>query len=193
MSSANPSVAAELDAAFRSIGPRERLKALRDRVGGELVFTTSFGLEDQVLLHLIAGAGIRVGVVTLDTGRLFPQTYALWARTEARYGLAIRAVYPETYALESLVAQQGIDGFYQSKKAREACCGVRKLEPLGRALQGASAWITGLRANQSAVRGGMTFVSFDPVRGLLKANPLLDWTRERIAALAREEDVPVNP
>jgi phosphoadenosine phosphosulfate reductase len=185
--------AAELDSAFRSLHPTERLQLLRAEIPGELVFTTSFGLEDQVLLHLIAGSGVPVSVVTLDTGRLFPETYDVWARSERRYGIGIRPFYPQAGALEALVAAQGINGFYASKAARMTCCGVRKLEPLGRALHGASGWITGLRADQSAARSQMTFVSWDAERALLKANPLLDWSRERIAAFAQDEIVPINP
>ena len=92
-----------------------------------------------------------------------------------------------------MVEAQGIDGFYNGKAARSACCGVRKVEPLGRALRGAAAWITGLRADQSAARRGMDFVSYDPSRDLLKANLLFDWSRERIAALAANEQLQVSP
>jgi phosphoadenosine phosphosulfate reductase len=184
--------AAELDAAFPELDPIERLALFRRRVFGPLAFTTSFGLEDQVLTHLIAQSGIQISLVTLDTGRLFPETYEVWARTQARYGLPIRAVYPDTAEAEALVAAQGIDGFIRSKEARLSCCAVRKQHPLGRALRGACGWITGLRADQSQTRSDMDFVSLDAAHGLLKANPLLDWTRDRVAALARAEDVPVN-
>ncbi len=183
-------MAAQLDAAFASLDPAERLALLRDRVAGEIVFTTSFGLEDQVLTHLIARAGVAIRLATLDTGRLFPETYALWAQTEARYGLRVRPFYPGTAQAEDLVARQGIDGFYGSKEARLACCAVRKVAPLDRALRGAASWVTGLRADQSAARHDQQFVSAE--RGLLKANPLLDWTRDRIAALAAAEDVPIS-
>jgi phosphoadenosine phosphosulfate reductase len=190
---ASEAIARQLDAAFQPLDPTERLTLLRNRVPGDLVFTTSFGLEDQVLAHLIARSGIAMRFVTLDTGRMFAETYALWARTENRYGIQIHGYYPETQAVEALVERQGIDGFYGSRTARSACCGIRKVEPLGRALSHATAWITGLRADQSAARQGMDFVSHDPARGLLKANPLFDWPRERIAALAAAEDVPINP
>ncbi len=163
--------APELDEAFRSLPPSERLLLLRARVEGDLVFTTSFGLEDQVLLHMIAAAGITVRLATLDTGRLFPETYALWAETEARYGLQVRPFYPDARDLEALVAAQGINGFYGSKAARTACCGVRKLEPLGRALEGAAGWITGLRADQSDGRGRMAFVAADPARAPPQGQP----------------------
>lgn len=184
--------AAELDSAFGPLDPVERLALLRSRVPGRLVLTTSFGLEDQVLLHMVSGAGLEIDVATLDTGRLFPQTYAVWAETEKRYGLRVQAHYPEAAHLEQLVAKQGIDGFYRSREARTACCEARKLRPLGRALKGASAWITGLRSDQSANRGDMRFVTLESAHGLLKANPLLDWSRDRVAAFAAAEGVPVN-
>jgi phosphoadenosine phosphosulfate reductase len=183
----------DLDTTFRLLGPIERLLLLRRQVSSRVVFTTSLGLEDQVLLHLIAESGIAVDIVTLDTGRLFPETYELWGRTEKRYSVQVRAFYPGTNAVETLVRERGINGFYASKFARTACCGVRKSEPLGRALNGAAAWITGLRADQSAARSTAPFVAYDPAHDLLKANPLLDWTRERTAAFARAHDIPVNP
>lgn len=186
------SLVKELDSAFRNLDPRGRLSLLCERVAGPLVFTTSFGLEDQVLTHWIAGAGLAVSFVTLDTGRLFPETHAVWAATEQRYGIRVRAFYPDTVSVETLVAAQGIDGLYASKAARVACCTVRKVAPLGRALRGAAAWITGLRADQSAARAGAAFVASDSVHGLLKANPLLDWTRGRLAEVAAAEDIPVN-
>ena len=186
-------IAPALDTAFRALSPSERLQRLRAEVDGRLVFTTSFGLEDQVLLHLIATAGIAVDIVTLDTGRLFPETYDLWAQTEAHYGVRVRSFGPDAAQLQALVAAQGINGFYDSPAARSACCGVRKIVPLGLALAGAAAWITGLRADQSANRQQMEFVTFDAARGLIKANPLLDWSRDRIARFAVDEAVPVNP
>lgn len=185
-------MSSDLDAAFRPLHPTERLRLLRESVAGALVFTTSLGLEDQVLMHLIHGAGIDVSVVTLDTGRLFPETYDVWAETESRYGVRIRAYYPEPAGLEALVAAQGINGFYDGKAEREACCAARKTAPLGRALAGAAGWITGLRADQSAARTQLPFVAWDAARGVIKANPLLDWTRDRIASFAQAEDVPIN-
>jgi phosphoadenosine phosphosulfate reductase len=157
-----------------------------------LVFTTSFGLEDQALTHLIAQSGIEVSFITLDTGRMFPETYDVWRETERRYGVSIRAYYPDAAATEALVQAQGIDGFYTSQTARKACCAVRKVAPLVRALQGAAGWITGLRANQSELRKGVGFVGYDQVHCLLKANPLLDWSREQVASLVAVEDIPAS-
>jgi phosphoadenosine phosphosulfate reductase len=170
----------------------ERLAFLRRAVDGAIVFTHGFGIEGQLIFHWICEQGLDIDVVTLDTGRLFPETYTLWAETERRYGRRIRAIYPNHASLERLVARQGIDGIYESKEAREACCTVRKTRPLDRALAGASAWITGLRGDQNANRHEAGLTGFDASRGVLKFNPLYDWTREAVMAEARRLGVPVN-
>ena len=170
-----------------------RLAAIREAVTGPLVFTTSFGIEDQVILHHIFKAGLDIAVVTLDSGRLFPETYTLWAETEEHWGRRIAAVYPDGEALARLVAAQGINGFYGNRDARRACCDVRKVEPLTRALAGAEGWITGLRGSQSETRANVRVVEADAGRGLLKFNPLFDWSREAVAAFAAAHKVPVNP
>ena len=157
------------------------------------MFTTSFGLEDQVILHHICEAGLDIDLVTLDTGRLFAETYTTWEETERRYGRRIRAIYPRHTALEALVAAQGINGFYTSREARTACCDVRKVEPLVRALAGAAGWITGLRADQSAHRGEVDLVPAAAGRGLLKLSPLFDWGREAVSGFADAHAVPRNP
>ncbi len=184
--------AAALDRAFAGLNLAERLAAIREGLDGAIVFTTSFGLEDQVILHHICDAGLDIDVVTLDTGRLFPETYAVWEETERRYGRRIRAVYPHRAALEELIAAQGINGFYYAKQARIACCDVRKVEPLKRALAGAQGWITGLRAEQSADRAKVGFVIADRERNLLKFNPLIDWSRQALEEFASAHEVPVN-
>jgi phosphoadenylyl-sulfate reductase (thioredoxin) len=184
--------AASLDRALAGLSLAERLAAIREGLDGAIVFTTSFGLEDQVILHHICDAGLDIDVVTLDTGRLFPETYAVWEETERRYGRCVRAVYPHQAALEDLIAAQGINGFYYAKQARIACCDVRKVEPLKRALAGAQGWITGLRAEQSADRAKVGFVTADQERNLLKFNPLMDWSRPALEEFASAHEVPVN-
>jgi len=174
------------------LSPAERIARLRHDLDGPIVLTLGFGIEGQVLFHWICERNIDVDVVTLDTGRLFPETYELWAETEHRYGRKIRAVYPDHMALESLIEKQGIDGFYASKRARQACCDVRKTRPLDRALAGASAWITGLRADQSSERRKAGLVSVDSNRGMLKVNPLFDWSREAVLAVVKANDIPIN-
>jgi sulfate adenylyltransferase large subunit/thioredoxin-dependent adenylylsulfate APS reductase len=185
--------AATLDRALAGFDLAERLVAFREALGGAIVFTTSFGVEDQVILHHICQAGLDIDVVTLDTGRLFAETYTTWEETERRYGVRIRAVYPQQAALEDLIAAQGINGFYQALEARIACCDIRKVEPLRRALAGAQGWITGLRADQSADRANISLITADRAYNLLKLNPLFDWSRQAVQEFASAHGVPINP
>ena len=195
---------------MRGLDLAARLRLIAAEIPGRLVFTTSLGIEDQALTHALALAGLaqgrvergqveqdrleqgRVEIVTLDTGRLFPETYDTWAETESAYRLRIRAYAPERAAEEAFVRQEGINGFRHSLAARQACCGLRKVEPLGRALEGAAGWLTGLRAGQSAGRAETPLAEFDAGRGLTKLNPLADWTRPEIDAFVREHHVPYN-
>lgn len=181
-----------LQTSLEPLSAGQRLALLAEEKG-RIVFTTSFGLEDQALTHMIAERNLPIAIVTLDTGRLFSQTYDLWAETEARYGIRITGYVPEAKALEALVQRDGINGFRQAVVARKACCGIRKLELLARALSGASIWITGLRAEQSAFRSATPLVEEDRERKLIKVNPLKEWTRERLVDFIALERVPYNP
>lgn len=184
-------MSAEVLAGIGGATPLERLVSLRAAVPGRIVFTTSFGIEDQALAHLIFANRFDIAVVTLDTGRLFPATYQLWQETEERYGVRIRSYHPDARALAAFVADAGINGFYHSKAARLDCCRVRKVEPLDRALENAAAWVTGLRADQSGQRGATPLATIE--RDLVKVSPLYDWTRQEVADFCAVENVPVNP
>jgi phosphoadenosine phosphosulfate reductase len=170
----------------------ERLRSVVDAIGGRIVFTTSFGIEDQLIAHHIFTERLPIEVVTLDTGRLFPETYTVWQETEERYGVRIRAYYPDSEAVAAMVADAGINGFYYSKDTRLSCCEVRKVEPLRRALAGASAWITGLRADQSQQRSETPLASWDAERAMVKVAPLFDHSRDEIAAACAELRIPIN-
>jgi phosphoadenosine phosphosulfate reductase len=183
---------APLSANNAAADPGDRLEGLRAEVDGRIVFTTSFGIEDQAVAHFIFTRGLEIEVSTLDTGRLFPSTYKVWEETERRYGVRIVSWHPVGEALADFVAVAGINGFYGSKEARLGCCRVRKVEPLRRALAGAAAWVTGLRADQSAGRAVVELSAWDPERELVKFAPLHDWTRERVADFCSAEGVPVN-
>jgi phosphoadenosine phosphosulfate reductase len=187
-----PDLSQRLSSSFADSDLFGRLRILRDSIGGRVVFTTSFGIEDQAIAHAIFSQALPIDVVTLDTGRLFPETYEVWAKTEQRYGTAIRAIYPDTSALEALVSEQGIDGYRNSVAARQACCGVRKVSPLNRALSGAAVWVTGLRADQSGARAHTPFVTHDAAYELLKAAPLADWSRAQVADYVAAENIPHN-
>jgi phosphoadenosine phosphosulfate reductase len=186
--------ARELDRRLADIPELERRLIEIGRLApGPAVFSTSLGVEDQAILHAIAAVGARVDVFTLDTGRLFPETIDTIARSEERYGLRIRVMAPEAGEVEHLVARDGIMGFRLSVDARKACCEVRKVRPLQRALAGAGSWITGLRRGQSAGRGSVPFAAWDDEHRLVKVNPLADWTLARLEAYIAANDVPVNP
>ncbi|GAC1348460.1 MAG: phosphoadenylyl-sulfate reductase [Acetobacteraceae bacterium] len=181
-----------LNAVAAGLTLEQRLGRIRGTVRGRLVFTTSFGAEDQLITDALVDSRIEAELVTIDTGRLFPETYDVWAATERRYGRRIAALTPEAGPLADLVVRIGINGFYDGPDRRHDCCGVRKVAPLGRALAGAAGWITGLRGEQSDHRGGVAFAERDPARGLLKCNPLFDWSRTRLMQALADRGVPIN-
>lgn len=171
----------------------EILRAVAEHYGERAVFTTSFGAEDQVITALIASLGLRIPIATLDTGRLFEETYEVWAHTEAQYGLKIRAYVPEARELEALLSRQGPEGHRRSLEARRECCRVRKLLPLERALDGKTAWICGLRRTQSVTRSDVRLSEEDSTHpGLVKYCPLADWTEDDIRTFIRAYQVPYN-
>lgn len=159
---------------------------------GRVVFSTSFGQEDQVLTHIISESGHDVGIFTLDTGRLFEETYEVWQATEIKYKRSIKAYYPHHMELEELIEKQGINGFYDSVINRQLCCEVRKINPLKRALSGAKVWITGLRSSQSTTRSELLRFEFDVKLGILKYNPLIDWTLDDVLSFIRLHNIPYN-
>jgi phosphoadenosine phosphosulfate reductase len=179
--------------AFARLDLAERLSSVCHEINGRIIFTTSFGLEDQAIADGIFTHTLKIEIVALDTGRLFPETYELWAATEDRYGRRIPALYADHQDLQALVARQGVNGFRISVDARYACCAVRKVEPLERALAGAAGWITGLRADQSGDRASTGAASIEPRHQLIKMNPLFDWTRDQVVAYVRERSIPYNP
>jgi phosphoadenosine phosphosulfate reductase len=167
--------------------------ALVAALGGRAVFTTSLGIEDQVITAAIGSDCLAIDVATLQTGRLFAETLELIDDTEARYGISIQRFHPQQSDLDGYASQYGLNGFYDSVEARHACCAVRKLKPLARALDGASYWITGLRRGQSGNRATTPFAEYDAERGLIKINPLADWDIDAIRAHVAAEKIPVNP
>ncbi len=193
MNAANKSIDAQsLNNQMKSLDLAGRL-ALAASLGERVVFTTSLGIEDQVITHAIGTGRIGIEVVTLETGRLFAETVNLISETEQRYDMEIRRFYPAKEDVDAYVAQFGMNGFYDSVEARHACCGVRKVKPLARALAGAAVWVTGLRRGQSGNRADTAFAEFDVERGLLKVNPLADWDIDRIKEFVASQAIPVNP
>ncbi|AKU14116.1 phosphoadenosine phosphosulfate reductase [Azoarcus sp. CIB] len=159
---------------------------------GEITFANSFGAEDMVLTDLILREKLPIEVFSLDTGRLPAETYTLMSEVEQHYGTRLKVFFPKSDAVETYVRTHGINAFYESVEMRKACCHMRKVEPLQRALAGKQAWITGLRAAQSATRTGLPTREFDEGNGLVKFNPLSDWSETEVWAYIRMHEVPHN-
>ena len=189
-----PALAAALDAALAAepdLGARLRLIA--ELIPGRVAFSTSLGIEDQAVFAAIAATDLDIDIFTLDTGRHFPETLQTLAETEARYGRRIRVVFPDAKEVEALVARDGIMGFRDAVENRIACCDIRKVRPLNRALVGAAGWITGLRRDQSAGRSHVPFAAWDAGHALVKLNPIADWSLETLEQFVEDNNVPVNP
>jgi phosphoadenosine phosphosulfate reductase len=156
------------------------------------VFACSFGAEDMVLLDAIAKHARKIGIFTLDTGRLPEETQALLEVVRDKYPVSIQTYFPNTAAVEAWVEQNGPNAFYKSVAQRQQCCHVRKVEPLQRALSGKKSWITGLRREQSAARQTLEIAAWDDANGLTKINPLLEWTLDDVWGYIKQHDVPYN-
>jgi phosphoadenosine phosphosulfate reductase len=157
-----------------------------------LSFACSFGAEDMVLLDAIANHARRIEVFTLDTGRLPEETQALLEAVRDKYPISIRTYFPDAAVVQNWVEQNGPNAFYKSVAQRQQCCHIRKVEPLQRALVGKKSWITGLRREQSQARQGLEREGWDEGNGLIKINPLLDWTYMDVWAYIRDHSVPYN-
>jgi phosphoadenosine phosphosulfate reductase len=160
---------------------------------GKVVFSSSFSFEDQVITHLIASQQLPIQIFTLDTGRLFAETYSVWSSTLERYKISIKAFYPDQSSLESFVEKNGPNAFYESVENRKSCCYVRKVEPLKRALKDNEIWITGLRAEHSADRQNLQSIEWDESNQIIKYHPLLHWTTEQVLDFIKSNNIPYNP
>jgi phosphoadenosine phosphosulfate reductase len=176
------------------LSPEQVLKVAYEEFGPKVNFATSLGEEDQVLTDMIAKHAPRIGVFTLDTGRLFQETYDLLAKDQKKYHqVSFKVYYPDTTALEDMVKSHGINLFYESVDNRKLCCGVRKVEPLRRALSNVDAWITGLRRSQSLTRTDAQVFEWDAANNKIKINPLIDWSLEQVRDYIKQNNVDVNP
>lgn len=171
----------------------EAIKKVAELFPGEVVFSSSLGQEDQVLTDIIFKNNLPVKIFTIDTGRLFNETYELLDRTMARYKKPLHVYFPEAADVEEFVAVKGINSFYESVDNRKECCHIRKVKPLNRALKGAKVWITGLRAEQSANRQNMPMIEWSDDKQLYKFNPLINWTYEEVLDYINRYNVPYNP
>jgi phosphoadenosine phosphosulfate reductase len=177
-----------------SAAPPEQVLAWAERrFGAKAVIASSFGAEDVVLIDLARQHAPSLRLFTLDTGRLPPETYELMETIRKRYGLEVETFFPERNRVEALESAQGYFSFKQSIEARKACCALRKVEPLKRALAGREAWLTGLRREQSVTRTGVEVIALDADHGgLVKLNPLAGWSSKQVWAYIRENGVPYN-
>ncbi|MFT2011354.1 phosphoadenylyl-sulfate reductase [Pontibacter sp. 13R65] len=171
----------------------ESLQYLAEQFPGQIAFSSSLGIEDQVITHLIFSNNIPIRVFTLDTGRLFNETYNLLHNTNKRYKTKIEVYFPNTESVEKLVNEKGPNSFYQSVENRKECCYIRKVEPLNRALQGVKCWVTGIRREQSDARQTLKALEYDEKLQLVKYNPLLEWSFEETTKFAKENYVLYNP
>jgi phosphoadenosine phosphosulfate reductase len=174
------------------LAPVEALSLLADTFPGKIVFSTSFGWEDQVITHIIFANRLPIKVFTLETGRLFPETYYVWNRTMEIYGQPIHAYYPQSELLEQMVSAKGPNSFYESVENRKECCGIRKIEPLKRALAGNNCWVTGIRAEQSEGRQLMDNVEWDEQNQLVKFHPIYSWTLDEVKDYIKLYNIPYN-
>jgi phosphoadenosine phosphosulfate reductase len=175
------------------LDPPRLLEAALERFHPRIAFASSFGAEDVVLIDMLARIRMDVRIFTLDTGRLHEETYELMETIRNRYGVTIDSYFPRGESVERMEREKGFHSFRRSIDDRKECCGIRKLEPLSRALAGLEAWIAGLRREQAVTRTGVPRISVDAANGgLLKINPLADWTQEQVDDYIRRHDVPFN-
>lgn len=179
--------------AIESSTPQEVLSFVAQNFEGKAIFSTSFGWEDQVISDMIFSADLGVKVFTLDTGRMFTETYFTWSRTLEKYQKPIHTFYPDKEKLQEMVTKKGPSSFYESVENRKECCGIRKVEPLNRALEGYKIWVTGIRADQSVNREDMAWVEWDAAHQLIKVHPLFFWTLDQVKDYVNEKNVPYNP
>lgn len=172
--------------------PQEVIAWFLNDFEGKVAFSTSLGAEDQAITKMIADIDKTADIFTLDTGRLFPETYDLMDRTAKKYDITIRVMFPDAAQVEEMVNSKGINLFYDSIENRKLCCHIRKIEPLKRAFKGLDAWICGLRREQAITRKDMKLVEWDENNGLIKVNPLIDWTEEHLWEYIKQNNVPYN-
>lgn len=170
----------------------DKLKTIAEAFPKKMVFTTSFGVEDQVITDLIFANNIDIKVVSLDTGRLFEETYKVFNATREKYKKEIEVFFPNTAAVQNLLSEKGPLSFYESIENRKECCNIRKVEPLRRALAGHECWVTGIRADQSSGRTDMEMLEEDKGYNLIKMNPIFDWTIDDVVNYLDKNNVPYN-
>lgn len=178
---------------FKESSPEELLKYFLTEFKGRIALSSSMSIEDQVLTEMVIAIEPETRIFTLDTGRLFPETYDLIDRTSMKYKKNIEVYFPESADVEKMVKEKGMNLFYSSIENRKYCCDIRKLKPLARAMKSLDVWVTGLRKEQSVTRVDMKIVEWDENNNLLKLNPLINWTEDDVWKRIKEKNIPYNP
>ncbi|MCK4408175.1 MAG: phosphoadenylyl-sulfate reductase [Bacteroidales bacterium] len=181
-----------LNKEFQNSSPQEVISFFLSNYPEKIAFATSLGIEDQVIAEMIVSINKSVKIFTLDTGRLFQETYDLIQKTNSRYKINIEIYFPDTKQVEEMVKEKGINLFYESIKNRKFCCHVRKIESLKRVLNKFDVWITGLRKEQSEIRANDKLIEWDKLNGLIKVNPLIKWTEKDVWNYIKEKNIPYN-
>lgn len=182
-----------LNAQFEALPPQALLKWAVEQFGDRMALACSFGAEDVALVDMLVKVTPQPRIFVLDTGRLHQETYDVMERCRQRYHIEFEVYFPQTALVEQLLRTKGANSFYLSVENRKECCHIRKVEPLGRALQGLQAWITGLRRQQAVTRAGIPKIEVDEAHGgILKLNPLADWSKEQVWEYIRAHNVPYN-
>ena len=189
----NETIISSLNAAIEGKSETESLAVLAELFPGKVVFSTSLGYEDQVITDFILKNNLNITIFTLDTGRLFSETYMTLQKTNNRYDTKIKVYYPQTQSVEEMVSTKGPLSFYDSVENRKECCFIRKVEPLNRALKGAKIWVTGIRAEQSGNRHDMPQLEWDEAHQLVKFHPILNWSFEEVKTYVKSNGLPYNP
>ena len=177
---------------IKGLDPLASLEELCKQYPGRVILTTSFGIEDQVITDMIFKNDLPIKVITLDTGRLFEETYKVFSNTLKRYQKPIHTYAPDAKDIEELLTEKGPFSFYNSIENRKECCFIRKVKPLNRSLDGMYIWITGIRKDQSSGRTDMRNLEEDIGRGMIKYHPLFDWTLGEVEEYVHEHKVPYN-
>lgn len=172
--------------------PQDALKWVDETFGNAAAQMSSFGLEDQALFHMYWTINPSARLMTLDTLRLPTETYSLFDQTKLRYGVDVEFFYPDMSSVIDMVKERGNNLFFKGVDNRQLCCGIRKVEPLGRALSGLDAWITGLRRDQGMERGGIDIVEWDEAHGNYKVNPLANWSFKQVREFVDANEIPYN-
>lgn len=192
MEQTNKAFIDELNVRFKNAAPQELLSWVLTEYKGEIALSSSFSIEDQVLTDMICKIDPSTRIFTLDTGRLFPETYTLIEKTKQKYNIDIEIFFPNYTDVENMVNRHGINLFYKSVECRKLCCNVRKIEPLKRAFTGLKVWICGLRQEQSITRYGLKPIEWDGNNNLIKISPLAIWTEQNVWEYIRQNNVPYN-